>query len=383
MTESKSALRYIIITSDEPWSDIWHTQLHYAHQLASRFNVIFVGPPQPWRFPSLWRFSMKRRQVEKNLSVIRYVNPLPAFFGRFSLFMNDQLNEFLITRNFFSGSQPERLLVWHFDRYRSIGIFTGNRRNLHIYHVIDPCANLNGDVRLARQANLVVVTSPKFISHYRELNEQVVRIGQGIDPEPYKKNLNPEQAASLESHDSVMLLGTITDSIDFSLLFDLASGIPNRLCLIGPDQISDPRARQAFEKLLALPNVKWLGAMPPDRFRPHLQACRVGIIAYNLEGINNNTLRSPLKVISYLAAGKCVISNIDCEIPSLSGKGIHLANNKQEFIRKVGEALRGSLLFDHAAVGSFLESISYDALLGVIFGKLGETLPFKSMADPH
>jgi glycosyltransferase involved in cell wall biosynthesis len=267
---------------------------------------------------------------------------------------------------------PQKLLVWHFDRYRSFRIFTSSDSVRHIYHVIDPVANLNGDVELSRRADLVVVTSPRFLDHYRDLNKNVIRIGQGHDTAVAKSEIIPEETGL---KDSIVLLGTITDDIDFALLQEIALRFPNPLFLIGPDKIIRKECREAFEKLLSQPGVRWLGAMPPSGFSKYLYSCKAGLITYDLSGISRNTLRSPLKVISYLAFGKCVISNIDCEIPELTGKGVYIASDKSDFIQKLQLALESKLEIDAAAIKNYLDSISYKKLLEQIFRQLGEELP--------
>ncbi len=372
MNHESSTSGYIIVTSDEPWSDVWHTQLHYAHQLARKFKVIFLGPPEAWKLNHLFSFSMNEKSVEKNLSVIRYVNFLPAVFGNLALTINDRLNEFLIKRKFFKSQKPNRLLVWHFDRYRSYRMFTSSSATRHIYHVIDPVANLNGDVELSRNSDLIVVTSPRFMDHYLSLSDRVIQIGQGYDPSAVTNTASSREQIN---KNSILLLGTITDSIDFELLQEIAINFPDKLLLIGPDKIMLPKFRNAFEKLISIPGVRWLGPMPPSDFAQYMHACRVGIITYNLTDANNNMLRSPLKVISYLAFGKCVVSNIDCEIPELTGKAVYFSPGRKEFMQNLEIAFNGKLQFDNAAVKTYLDSIAYDHLLQKIFNTLGEEFP--------
>ena len=115
--------------------------------------------------------------------------------------------------------------------------------------------------------------------------------------------------------------------------------------------------------------------MNPEAFHKHLSACRVGIITYTYSNYERNNLRSPLKLISYLASGKCIISNIDCEVPSLLNKAIYIVDNDEAYFELIDASYKGNLLFDKASVREFLDAISYDKLLSVIFSKLNEQLP--------
>ena len=91
----------------------------------------------------------------------------------------------------------------------------------------------------------------------------------------------------------------------------------------------------------------------------------------------NNNLRSPLKVISYLACGKCVISNINCDVPQMENKGVYSITAPESFIELIERAYNDNLFYDSKSVNSFLESISYDSLLEIIFNRLIAELPGK------
>src|SRR4030095_2796682 len=136
-------------------------------------------------------------------------------------------------------------------------------------------------------------------------------IGQGADLRFFQKKYSTSELQSVVSWNSILLLGTFSDEIDYALLHRIAERYPSKLVLIGPDKTSGAESRASFEKLKKRNGVHWLGPMKPESFHIHLSACRVGIITYSYSNFERNNLRSPLKVISYLACGKCIISNID------------------------------------------------------------------------
>ena len=75
-------------------------------------------------------------------------------------------------------------------------------------------------------------------------------------------------------------------------------------------------------------------------------------------------------MISYLAAGKSIISNIDCEIPTLMGKAIFKVGTEAEYFELIEKGFRNELPFDQHAVDAYLKSIEYDELLRIIFDQL-------------
>ncbi len=364
----------VVVTSDEPWGPIWHTQLHYAFQLSKRYQVVYFDPPEPWAFRNLFSWKQQVKKVSDTLTVIRYFNFLPSFLGKVALKINDAVNESLCNNLMKKNGYGAISVLWHFDPFRSFYTFRKNKNIKHIYHVVDPIAGSHLDVEQSLAADLVIITSPKFIEHYRKLNKNVIQIGQGADTQFFQVQESDADIQKLISHDSILLLGTISDEIDLLFLQVLANKFPRKLVLIGPDTTRDAQKKEQFQKLLSIEGVTWLGPMPPVEFRKHLQACSIGIIAYDNSRHDRNNLRSPLKVISYLAAGKSIVSNIDCEIGSLQNKAIYNVTTQDEYFELILKGYSNQLNFDTQAVNTYLQSIDYNELLRVIFEKINQPL---------
>ncbi len=375
MNTNNNLIENVIVTSDEPWNDIWHTQLHYAFQLSKRFNVIFVDPPMPWKISNLFSFKTELKLVSPGLRVFRYLNVFPSAAGKLAIRLNDRINQMLIQKLIPELRRNSNLLVWHFDPFRSHFIFRNFNQAKHIYHVVDPIVGYHLDKEMALEADLVIVTSPKFLDHYHSLNKNVIRIGQGVDLGFFRHQYNVTELESQVSYDSILLLGTFSDEIDYRFLHKLAGRYPGKLVLIGPDKTSESEARTSLKMLRSTKGVTWLGPMNPVAFHKHLAACRIGIITYTYSNYERNNLRSPLKIISYLACGKSIISNIDCEVPTLVNKAIYIVNNDEDYFKLLDESYANRLAFDADAVAKFLSKIDYDKLLSDIFLKLKETLP--------
>jgi len=375
MNSNSGLNEIVVLTSDEPWSDIWHTQLHYAYQVSKRCKVFYLNPPGPWKISNLFDFKPESKQISENLKVVRYKNLLPSFIGILSVFINDFINEILIKKQIPGFNSKSKLVVWHFDPFRSLYIFRKFSNAKHVYHVVDPVVGYHLDKEMALMADLVIVTSPKFLSHYQSLNKNVMQVGQGVDLDFFNEKFTPDSLKSLVSYDSILLLGTFSDEIDYRFLHLLAARYPGKLVLIGPDKTVADDTKATLEKLKSIPGVQWLGPMNPVVFHKHLVACRVGIITYTYSNYERNNLRSPLKVISYLACGKCIISNIDCEMPDLTNKAIYIVDNDNAYFELLDASYKNELQFDESAVGEFLSAMDYQKLLTTIFAGMGEQLP--------
>ena len=243
-----------------------------------------------------------------------------------------------------------------------------------MYHVIDPFYNHELDVPLAKRADLVVVTSPKFLEYYKKHSSNTMLIKQGVDLNFYKSNLN-FKTPSLQSSQTIILLGTLTDHIDFEILQEILDQLKVSLIIIGPNKLYSHSTKEQFKKLIGSPGCKWLGAMDPVEYRPYLESATLGIIVYNNKPGYFNNQRSPLKVISYLSANLPVITNIDSEIPELTGRAIYFAEDDKKYLQLVRQGLEQKLLFDKELVSAYLESINYPVLLNKIFSNLGIRLP--------
>ena len=105
------------------------------------------------------------------------------------------------------------------------------------------------------------------------------------------------------------------------------------------------------------------------KLKNYVKAAEACIIAYKFSYEKKMHVRSPLKVISYIAQKKIVITSIDCEIKELENKIIYNAENIEEFVSLMQKAIDKKLLVDEKAVDEFLKRISYDNLLDFIFSK--------------
>ena len=349
----------IIVTSDEPWSPVWHTQLHYAVQLSSIYNVIFINPPKKWKFSNLFRFlSKKMLKVEENILVYNYHNWTPSTFGMLSTLINDKLNEWAINRNLKNKIID---IVWHFDPYRCFYFYRNNRIK-HIYHVIDRFYNKILDKRLCSYSDVVVVTSPKVKNYYSRMNQNTILIPQGISSDLVTK-FNKKLTTSGSSNKKLVLLGSLTDKVNYPLLIRVLDETDLDLLIIGPDMLRVEENKKAFKTITDFIKVEWTGALAPSGYLALLKKEYLGIIAYKADKKDNKILRSPLKVISYLVKGMPVLTNIDCEIPSLVNEGIYERIPDDEYISFIKKYDKKTISLNRTLVFEFLNSIRYDILI--------------------
>ena len=127
--------KIILIVSNEPWGDVWFSKHHYANELSKLgHNVYFINPAKPWRFSSLFSFSVNIKSINPNLKVITYSNNLPTFSYK-SIFQ--KINDYLICyRLNLLFKNNNNLIIWNFDPFRFINIYKLKIKYL-IFHIVD------------------------------------------------------------------------------------------------------------------------------------------------------------------------------------------------------------------------------------------------------
>jgi len=347
---------HIVITSDEPWGKMHHTQILFADYLSRDNKVIFVNPPSTWKVTNLLK-SSKSQLIPGRPDVLNYWNRFPSFI-KILRNVNERQNEKRILSRVKLKKMP-KVLIWHFDSYRSLlngSDFTKACQITRIYHVIDPFYNNPIDKVLRDLADLIIITSPRLLPYYSGNQKKITSLPQILDIGSHRELLNRELPEKFNAADPyVVLLGTFSTDIDYEWLTTLASETSIRLILIGK-VIKDKLNINKFEELSNLKRVEYLGEMVPRQFYPVLNHAKAGLIIYSDRRRNN--ICSPLKALNYLIASKPVISNTDCEIPSLAGNSIFMAKDMSAF-RSLLQSI-DELRIDKEKTKNYLDSITME-----------------------
>lgn len=359
----------IIITSDEPWGDVWHTQLHYAYQLSKRCMVIYLAPPDKWKFSNLFRWGRSSEKINTQLMVFKYHNVFPiTFLNSFFSLLNDVINSFLIKKVI--SHQTATIFLWRFDHFRFL-VHPSIKVLRTIYHVVDQYLGTSNDNRLALQSDMVICTSPKFVDYYSKLNNYVINVPQAISTEEFICDEALVKKIKTDYKKIILFIGTISTDISLEILKGVSAQHSNyTLLIIGPDKLFDEQDKKNFKDLLTNHNVKYVGTIPGPELKNYVKASEVCLIPYKFGYEKKMSVRSPLKVISYIAQKKIVITSIDCEISQLENKVIFKAENAEAFINLTKNAIEKKIVADEDAVNDFLKKINYDSLLDFIFSEL-------------
>ena len=314
----------ILIVSNEPWGDVWYSKHNWAYELSKNNDVYFINPPQKWKFRGLFKTHITFKNYTKTLKILNYNNRLPL--TRFNLIF--KLNENLIFKSlnaFFKNKKD--LIFWSFDPYRLI---MPQKLNLvtSIYFIADKY-EIKREKILINNVDKIISVSQELTKNIK--NKPVLNISHGIR--------HVSEDYNVERDNSVILMGTFSDRVDYDLLFELVNNIPTVVFyLFGNNTIKEKKNILIFNKIIKMKNVDYKGVRRYSDIVPYMQKAKLGIALYKTNKVNNQL--NSLKIIQYLSCGLEVVSTPLNFYRNASEEGIlFLTNNKKEYIKKCRQIL--------------------------------------------
>ncbi len=191
--------------------------------------------------------------------------------------------------------------------------------------------------RMLREADLVVYSSHTLMEEDRPIAEgRQLFLDHGVDLDhfdPARHHAEPDDMEHLP-RPRVGFFGGLDDYlVDFELIRATAQALPHaHIVLVGDKYCSD----EEIERMVALPNVTWLGFRPYEQIPAYGAAFDVAIMPWQ----NNEWIRraNPIKLKEYLALGLPVVS---IDFPELDRYSdiVSVAASQDEFVEMVAAAL--------------------------------------------
>jgi glycosyltransferase involved in cell wall biosynthesis len=334
------------------WTGDPLSKTHLMRLLAKNNRVLWINSIG-YRMPTASRSDARRafrklaaatepiREPEKNIFVI---SPLviPAYGSALIRGLNQRLLRFQVRR----AMRKLRFrdpINWVFNPAASLIAGTLGEERL-IYYCVDeytaftgvPAASLLAmEERLARRADLVIVSAERLYKAKSALNANTHLIRHGVDFDHFHKAVHgsgaiPDEIAALPKP-IIGYFGLIaSDWIDLPLLIEVARKFPGAsLVMLG-------KITMDLSALKALPNVHLLGRKPYESLPDYARGFDVALIPFP---INEATLNSnPLKAREYLAAGLPVVST---PIPEVEVLGqCRIGRDAAGVCHEIAEALK-------------------------------------------
>ncbi len=255
----------------------------------------------------------------------------------------DRINKGLMTfslRRLPAAGPEAPLMVWTFlPTPLAVQVVQKVRPDRLVYYCVNdvvqnPSGAAPGTVEaeqwLVRRATHVFVTSKDLAGERKRLNPRTTYLPAGADVAPFLRSWpEPGDLARLP-RPRICFFGTLDVWLDQDLLIEVATTFSNAsLVLIGP-------VRWDVSRLLARPNVHWLGPRPHDALPAYLHHVDLCLIPYRITPYTRTI--HPVKTYEALATGKPLVATALPELEQYS-ELVTVAEDASAFLRGIAESL--------------------------------------------
>lgn len=349
----------LIYFAPEKWDGLWRNRQQLMSTFARQNRVLYVERRlhlrrtlAGFRQGELARSDLRGpsvQQISKNLFVFRYPMWAPIS-GCFPLSWLTRTIRRLSIQKALRKLEMLQPIVW-FSKPGMIDLVHEiPQTRLLLYHVVDEYTAY-GDQTPARQreageqeknmmaqVDAVIVVSKRLYEAKRPFNTHTYLVPNGVNYQAYTAALaKPYLPADLRviPHPRLGYSGLIGDKLDLNMLKELAQANP-AWSLVFLGEIRVTQQAETWQRLLAKPNVHYLGMADISQVPYYLKGFDAGLVPYVQDRHAEHI--SPLKLYDYLAAGLPVAA-LDLPAARQFGPHIHLADSPQDFAQAVRAAL--------------------------------------------
>lgn len=292
----------IVVTSNEPWGDIWYSKQNYAFELSRRNQVFFIDPCRRWSLSNVPNGEVYEHSVTPSLTVLAYQNAFPAS-SRLLFAWNNRIVSRRLCR-YFRARGVRDFLLWSFDPYRLYDpALLGARTSIfHSVDRYDPFP-LSGAL-LSRRVDHVFCIARPLMDRYRRLNRSVHFVPHALSADQFVSD--EPCPPGLPANGYGLFIGGIDERLDYAMIEAAVTALPETPFLfLGrlAYNTADSAARRLFEDR-AHRNLIAPGPIPFAQLKPYIANARFCIAFMNKH--DPGAVIGHQKLIQYLAFGKAV-----------------------------------------------------------------------------
>ncbi len=305
--------------------------------LAKHNKVVFFDYKYPVSWKSLFDFKKNRGSIIDLFQKKRgwmYFRPLSIFpFQRIGYIYQANVLFGMIQLKIFLFFNKLPIITWIFNPNEE-SILEKFSEKISIYDCNDYYGDektldlIDSEKSLMDRVDHIIFNSKelmqKKISEYPEIKNKSNSVVCGCNTALFQKKIPKNDV----NQTNVLLIGQLNYRIDFSLLFYLINKNPKfNFIIIGP--IYEENV-QDFQKIIKLPNVKYLGEKNKADIPTYLHRSHIGIIPYNVS-FRSAKYCNPMKAYEYMASGLPVVSTSITPLEHYPKEIVYTTDNKEKF----------------------------------------------------
>lgn len=323
----------IIITSNEPWSDVWFSKHNYAWELAKNNTVFFVNSPVKWKFSNLFKNKISTQQITNQLSVLTFQNSFPS-----NLPILKEINNVIASVKIKRHLKKLGLANWMLWSFTPLFLFRPKliRSKFSLFHIMDMnWTNFYGGEILSNQSDCLVLVSDYILQEYEFCGAPKTVVEHGISNEEFSfeesKMLDVKNEVKNYGHYG-LYVGVVDTRCDFQLIAKMADSFKAiNFIFIGPINI-DNKHPYYFLFNGETKNIICLGKKPYKEIKYYIKLSSFCISPMDMKHPGNDI--SHHKTLTYLAQGKPVFSPF-FKAYLQTGDLMYLKNNSEEMIAAI------------------------------------------------
>lgn len=311
----------ILVTSNEPWGDLWYSKQNYAYELSKHNQVYFINPPTKYSPSNLVSNPITEGSYNENLHYIDYGNFLPLRNDWLIRKNNKMVSKHL--QKYFHDKGITDYIVWAFDPLRLYNPKLLGAK-MGIYHCVDYYYfQYLGEHELCQHSDFLFATSQRFLDDYTKYTAPKHVVPHGISSEEFETKQADLDNLDIELTDYAVYVGVIDHRMDFSLLEKALLRFPELpFVFVGPVKLyhrpikeQDLAAAQRIFEQKKYANMHSIGSRHFKTLKNYIQKAKLCISFMDME-YHANTVHHH-KTLVYLTQGKPVFGPIFSEYKDL------------------------------------------------------------------
>jgi hypothetical protein len=328
--------QHIIITSNEPWGDVWYSKHNYAYELSKQNQVLFLNPTERWRFSNIFGCRITSKRYYKNLSILNYNNILPIL-NRPLFYINEYLVSMSL-RRYFRKKDFSSAILWAFDPNRLCkpGMIGASRS---FYHTVDLYSFLpKGERELCRNSDAIFSIANELVKYYKEFKTPIYLIPHGISSGEFSVDIEAALPVDFKLPEYGLYIGYIDERINFQLLENVLKSFPDTPFLFIGNLVL-PKGNEAAQRIFIekkYPNLHHKKAIHFKKLKGYIEKAKFCLAPMDHTMYYNSI--SHHKLLQYLAFGKPIFACRFIEYESASNL-LYMNNEEEETIKSIRKYL--------------------------------------------